>query len=99
MLYTLSFRVTEDGYLRIVGLPSSLGVRADPVVAIQYGCEVFEAAMKQARISPWDAASILSYAKKAYAHPGSDVCCDKINLTAEQLSFLCLTPKRSEGEH
>jgi hypothetical protein len=86
-----------EGYLRMASLPITEQAKGDPVVAIQPNIEALEAALKLAEIGSTDRDSILSFAKIAYDSPGVDVCCDQLELSADQLSILCMAPGRQRS--
>jgi hypothetical protein len=96
MLYALTFRVIEEGYLRLASLPIGKEAKGDPVIAIQPNVQALQKALKLAEISSKDCDSILSFARTAYEFPGVDVCCDQLELSADQLSVLCLAPGRQK---
>jgi hypothetical protein len=97
MLYALTFRTTEEGYLRMASLPIAEQAKGDPVVAMQPNIQALEAALKLADIRSSDRDSILSFAKISYESPGVDVCCDQLELSADQLSILCMAPGRQRS--
>jgi hypothetical protein len=97
MLYALTFRTIEEGYLRMASLPIAAQAKGDQVVAIQPNIQSFEAALKLSGISAADCDSILSFARQAYESPGVDICSDQLELSAEQLSILCLAPSRQRA--
>lgn len=94
MLYALTFRTTEEGHLRMASLPIAERAKGDPVVAIQPNISALQTALGLAKIGPTDCDSILSFARNAYESPGVDVCCDQLELSADQLAILCMTPSR-----
>jgi hypothetical protein len=96
MLYALAFRVIEEGYLRLASLPIAEEAKGDPVIAIQPNVQALQNALRLAETSSSDCDSILLFARTAYESPGVDVCCDKLELSADQLSILCMAPGRQK---
>jgi hypothetical protein len=85
MLYRLAFRITDDGYLRVVS--SARGSRE--VYAIHLSDEIFAAAVNAADIAPFQTLRMLEAARHARHKPGMIICCDDVELTQEQIDVLC----------
>jgi hypothetical protein len=78
----------------MASLPITELAKGDPVVVIQPSIESLETTLKRAEIKSTDCDSILSFARIAYESPGVDICCDQLELSADQLSILCMAPRR-----
>lgn len=78
----------------MASLPIAERAKGDPVVAIQPNISALQTALGLAKIRPTDCDSILSFARNAYESPGVDVCCDQLELSADQLAILCMAPGR-----
>jgi len=95
MLYALTFRVVDEGYLRMASLPIGEQSKGYPVVvAVQPDIHALKTALELANLTSTDRDSLLAFARSAYDSPGVDICCDQLELSADQLSILCMTPGR-----
>ena len=90
MLYRLTFNLTGDGYLRIVGIAKDLPV----VSAIHLNDKVLAEAVRAAQIAPFQTLRLLEAAREAGLQPGIDICCEAVELTQKQVDLLCLRPGR-----
>jgi hypothetical protein len=86
MLYRLTFGITREGYLRVVG--SSGGSPA--VSAIHLNDNVFTALVKAAGLAPLQTYRLIEAAREARLHPEDDIYCEAVELTEAQLETLCL---------
>jgi hypothetical protein len=94
MLYRLSFQVTEDSYL----LVRSFAKDGSSLSAVHLNEEVFGAALLNAQVHEPNSTEIMLSAQTAWRNPRTEVCCELVELTTEQLEILCLLPKaRSEA--
>jgi len=92
MLYRLTFGITHERYLRVVG--SSEGSPA--VSSIHLNDNVFTAVVKAAGLAPFLTYRLIEAAREARLHPEIDICCEAIELTEAQLEALCLRPRREK---
>ena len=88
MLYRLTFNLSTDGYLRIVGIAKDLPV----VSAIHLTDKVLAEVVRTAQIAPFQTLRLLEAAREARLQPGIDICCEAVELTQKQVDLLCLRP-------
>ena len=88
MLYRLTFNLTTDGYLRIVGIAKGLPV----VSAIHLTDKGLAEVVRTAQIAPFQTLRLLEAAREARLQPGIDICCEAVELTQKQVDLLCLRP-------
>ena len=88
MQYRLAFKITGDGYLRVVG--TAKGCPA--ISAIHLNDKVFAAAVKAALMAPFQALRLLEAAREARSQPGIEICCESVELNQEQIDEMYLRP-------
>jgi hypothetical protein len=86
MLYRLAFNITDDGYLRVTAAAKDLPL----VSAIHLNDEVFAAAIKLAKMAPFQTIRILEAAREARRHPTVEICCEAIELTQAEVDAMYL---------
>jgi hypothetical protein len=84
MTYRLAFIRTNDGYLKVFA--SAKGQAS--LTAIHLNPDVFGVAARLANISELDMDTLMSVAQRAWAEEGMDVCCEAVELEADQLRHL-----------
>ena len=84
MIYRLAFLHTKDGYLKITaaakGTPTLTAIHLNP--------EVFGASARIANLSAEQIENLRGTAERAWPDDGIDVCCEAIELEADQLKDL-----------
>ncbi len=84
MTYRLAFLRTKDGYLKVTasaqGTPLLVAIHLDP--------DVFTMAARAANVSQQDLYSLNWTANRAWDNNSLDVCCEAIELDADQIKSL-----------
>ena len=88
MQYRLSFKITADGYLRITGTAKDYPA----ISAIHLNDTVFAAAVKAARMAPFQTLRLLEAAREARSQQGIEICCESVELSQEQMDEMYLQP-------
>jgi hypothetical protein len=92
MVYRLVFDLTSDGYLRVTGAAKDL----PEVSAIYLNDEVFGASVRAAQIAPFQTLRLLEAAREARIQPGTDICCEAVELSQKQIDLLCLRSGKNQ---
>jgi hypothetical protein len=88
MQYRLAFKITDDGYLRVTGTAKD----CPAISAIHLNDRVFAAAVKAARMAPFQTLRLLEAAREARSQPGIEICCESVELNQEQRDEMYLRP-------
>lgn len=86
MLYRLTFGITHEGYLRVVGFSEG----SPAVSAIHLNDNLFTAVVKAAGLAPFGTYRLIEAAREARIHPDNDICCEAVELTEAQREALCM---------
>ena len=91
MLYRLTFDFTIDGHLRVTGVAEGRSV----VSAIHLNDKAFGAAVKAAEIAPFQTLRLLEAAREARNQPGTEICCEAVELNQKQLDLISASVSRN----
>jgi hypothetical protein len=91
MLYRLTFDFTIDGHLRVTGIAEGRAV----VSAIHLNDKAFAAAVKTADMAPFQTLRLLEAAREARNQPGTEICCEAVELNQKQLDLIAANASRT----
>lgn len=90
MLYRLTFDFTIDGHLRVTGVTEGLAM----VSATHLNDKAFATAVKSADIAPFQMLRLLEAARQAKNQPGTEICCEVVELNQKQLELISANASR-----